>query len=63
VSEIGIRVAHLNDGRPFDYGLDNWQWSIPEPGAAWMAGVALLSGGLLLGPRLWRRRRDPPSAE
>jgi len=48
VSSIGVTVEHLNTGAPFDYGLDNWQYSdadaaVPEPGTVAMILTAFLS--------------------
>ena len=45
VDLIGIVVQHLNLDDPLVYGLDNWQFQVPEPSEWAMLGVALLSVG------------------
>jgi hypothetical protein len=43
VSEIGVAIQHLNTGIALDYGIDNWQAYVPEPGAVAMYLTALIS--------------------
>jgi hypothetical protein len=61
VDLIGFAVGHLNDGTGgFDYGVDNWQLFVPEPGDAATLAMALLAVAFFsrrrIGQLLDRRR-------
>lgn len=55
VDSIGLTVSHMNLGN-MQYGLDNWQFSVPEPGETAMAAVLLLTMAFW-GQRALRARR------
>jgi len=59
VKLIGITVSHWNLGSTFEYGIDNWQFFVPEPGVVAMSVTALLS---MMTCFLPRRKRDNPAA-
>ena len=64
VDLVGFIVEHLNFDDAFDYGVDNWQYVIPEPGAtAMMLTVLLAVGGTFRKEIRDRFRRMPATDE
>jgi hypothetical protein len=52
VDRIGLIIQTTSAPGTYDFGLDNWQFYVPEPGAMSMVMTALLSIGLTFRRRL-----------